>query len=404
NIALNNSGTAFEEGPTVSGNISFINGIFFVPRFDTKPALMPSIKFNLICELAEDLSLSGGFLGRSFWAGLANTFNLNIAKTVMPLIITGSLNSINIANKIFFIDGSVNFFDKIFNLMTQDDQKQFYKNSTLKITENYLTFSQQNINENSKKSQLVPILNIKALNIIENTSTNNLNIKNIGLIINIDGSIYNLNSISFEKYNLGPTLIKPYNPILIKKIKLSSTFTDTDPNDLRELLNLLMPDILVNPEQYMSDISKYGFESDKTKKLISDLGSRQIDLWTKNMLRPLEKQLAKNIGAYDVRFDYNLGGQILNSLMGGTKERTKGNVGMSIVTRLLSDQLFLRVRTDLEFSSESRQIVSSARLSEIALTYYLLSNLSLNYSNRRNTKTDDYQLLPHYSIDWSYEF
>ncbi len=400
-------GTENEEGPTVSGNIKFTNGIFYIPKITEKQSDSFPLKFNLFCHINDDVAISGGFLGQDLLAGFANTFNLNIAKTTIPLKIKGSLNTLNIENKIYFVDGSVNFLDKVFTLMNENEQAQFYKEDPLKITKNSLSFSLEYL-KNTLKPKLIPILNLKAFTLISadepNSATGNITTKakNLGVIITFNGSIYNLTSITFDEFDLGNQTNYPYiNPLFMKSLRLKSAYQDNNNEEIQDIIAILMPDFLINSDRYF----KFGYEGDKTKTLISNLGARQFDLWTQKFLRPIEKKLAKDMGLSDLHFDYNFGKQLLDALLGNTQNnKSNPSVGVTLATRLLSDQLFLRVKTDMEFSAETRQIVSSARLSEITLTYYILNNLSASFSNQRDTRTDTYRLIPHYSLDWSLEY
>ncbi|MFC1771651.1 hypothetical protein ACFLZV_07180, partial [Candidatus Margulisiibacteriota bacterium] len=161
--------------------------------------------------------------------------------------------------------------------------------------------------------------------------------------------------------------------------------------DSRAVLELLMPEFLIQDES-----SSEG--SSKTRQVLEDIGVSQVNaLFRRQLMRPLEKQLAKNIGLYDLKVNYNVGRALLSNI----SEDSPGeeNFGVDLITNLLSDQLFVRVRTNLEASSEESQS-DTFIISGIELTYYIWSSLSISYSNIRENK----QVRHRSSLKYRYEF
>ena len=158
---------------------------------------------------------------------------------------------------------------------------------------------------------------------------------------------------------------------------------------------MLLPDLIRSGyyQQLHDDLDK-----DRTKKLLTHVGGKQINVWARSYLRPIEKDIARNIGLYDFRVDYNVGSAILNS--NDPYDQTR-SVGFNFISNLFSDQLFLRVKTNLDLS-ENRALTDKFRFTEFELNYFILRNLSFNFSNISDVGTQVYK--PVYSIKFTHEF
>ncbi|NQY75486.1 MAG: hypothetical protein HRT90_12145, partial [Candidatus Margulisbacteria bacterium] len=321
--------------------------------------------------------------GDTVLAGLANNSYLELKETLIPLDITGSLNSPIILNSLTFSEGSTNMLNHVFELLTPQQMRSFYRERTDISQEHVLSFTSES-NVNSGKRKLIPILDLHALAIIEaeNTSTSDIlesSPEVYGVIIVFDGPITDIESISFEKY----AVQNPDSPNLTAELINTYRFSDQDgagrSGKFEEILDTL-------------NLKKGG---------IAGIGEQQINLLVRKQVRPVEKQVAKGLGLYDVRIDYNVGGAILGSL-DGEDNASSDKLGVNLISNLYNDQVFLRVKTDLELGAESRETNRNLHISELELTYYLRRNLSLNFTNIRDKSTEGFK--PRYSLKYSYEF
>ena len=116
-------------------------------------------------------------------------------------------------------------------------------------------------------------------------------------------------------------------------------------SDITELLQLLIPEI------YLDD-SVAGFQT---------IGETQINtLIRRSILRPLEKNLAKQIGLNDLKINYNLGEKIIAG--------TDSTLGLQFMKHILSDRLILNLSTQMDLSEDNNSNqANSMELSEIKL-------------------------------------
>lgn len=404
--AMQTIGTSMEQGPVISANIQLANGSIAVPKLTLGAASQPkpSLMLNLQALISQDVMIEGSLLGDGFLAGLANTFTLKLTESSQSVKVSGSLNAPKIDNSLGLDSGEVNILNRTFTLLSVSDQKNYYKDRPDKIEKNVLSFTTQSI-EGTPKYRLVPILNLKALTEVERddtasttTTTGNITtvsstVKKIykGIIIRFEGAIYELKSLYFDTYQLGNPQDKNREITPLKEYMLVGTAKGYNNQEILELLKLLMPDVLVTGE---------------TKQFINDLGPRQINLWAKNFLRPIEKNIAQRIGIIDdFQLEYNVGNQLLNSTsqalgirnqQGNSYGKEERLLGINMIKNL-SDQLVLKGVTKIDTKSQG-----PTKVTQLELTYYIFKNLSLNFSNER--EYDDADLKPKISIKGSYEF
>ena len=170
------------------------------------------------------------------------------------------------------------------------------------------------------------------------------------------------------------------------------------------MARMLIPDLFENPE-----FGEKGLETQESKRLIRELSETQLNsLIRSKILRPIEKEIARNIGLYDLQLDYNVGRSLIKGIGNtigytGLGQENK-NLGLNLITKLFSDQLFLLIKTDLDLETETTSTLDNIDLlSEIELTYYLLKkrNLSLNYFN---AKEDVNVRKSKISLKYTYEY
>ena len=154
--------------------------------------------------------------------------------------------------------------------------------------------------------------------------------------------------------------------------------------------SLAITEELLIPEVYL-DESASGFQT---------IGEAQINtLVRRSILRPLEKNIAKQIGLNDLKIHYNLGKKIISG--------TDSTLGFQFIKHIFSDRLVLNLSTQMDLSEDQASAqANTMELSEIKLSYYLLKNknLSLNYSNYKNQLDENETYLSKFSMRYDYEY
>jgi hypothetical protein len=396
--------TEKEKGPLLSANLNLSSGEIVLPTLEKKE-LRPSFLLDINCNIKRDIGIGGSLFGEGV-GNIFNMFDLSLEETEDPLLITGTLNAPSIKNNIVFYDGSINLFNRSFELLIPEKQRLFYQDDPTRVRDNSLSFTRQRIN-GSNKMRIVPVFDVAAVTIIENIiTTENLQTEDPYkyVVINVKGPIYDLKNFKIEEY--GGIDPEPKSDITLRNTydfsrsgagqvgdsQAVSTQVGTAGRNAEAVAKLLMPEILDR------DSNGTTGDRDQTSQLLGDIGESQLNaLFRRGLMRPLEKQLARKIGLYDLKVDYNVGGALLKNISGD--DRSEENIGLDLITNLLSDQLFLRVKTDIETSSEENML-DTFRISEIELTYYIWRQLSINYANLREDEKVKYRT----SLQYSYEF
>ncbi len=371
-----------EIGPVLSGHVALSNAEIALPSLGKKTP-KPSFLLNLECAIQSDVSLSGSLLGDDVFADLGNKFQLTFLETPTDVKISGSLNTPKLQNTLAFSEGIVDLFNREFTLLTTDKQKAYYPGNETQAHRNTLALSTQE-DKDTGIIRNIPILDIAAVTIVEKTTTSSVSSrgsdpdsdKDKHIIAIIKGSIYNIDSLSFDKFTYST------------KPDFKANYTA---QDLSKVLEILAPDFfdIANSRQV---------NSDQTKRIISQIGETGVNTALRyKLIRPIEKNIAKNIGLSDLRFDYNVGSALFGAANIQGVGNVNSNVGLSMIKNLVSDQLSLRIKTNLDLKGQT-----DAQVSEWELTYNLYKHLSMNYSNVRETLGAEFK--PKVSLKYSYDY
>ena len=99
-------------------------------------------------------------------------------------------------------------------------------------------------------------------------------------------------------------------------------------------LNLLLPKIITNSED--SNLTSYG--------------RQRINSFIRSSIRPYERRIAKRIGLYDFRLNYDFGRTILSSAEEDLVSQDL--LGVQLVSNLYRERLFLTLKSDVNLSSD----------------------------------------------------
>lgn len=416
--------TAREIGPVVSGKVSIFDGNVTAPKFSQKKP-KPSFLFDVTADIGKEVSLSGGLFEGGLGA-LAGSVNLDFAENQQDIHIKGSTNSPMVAEAIGFSSGDFQFFSRNFEILTPQQQQQFSKAGAFQQSPNTVRLDTE-VDPKTAKRSFVPQFNMAAATIIEPlisvTPTDNTTGGLAGqdtnyraVLAHISGPAYSLQAWQFTEYNVedpdkqyrfADNRLDNWRITSVASYEFSNTrgssSSDSD-SGIQHLIQVLMPGYY---KDVIDDFAKDNFQSDKTKKLISFYGERQINSVFHQSIRPSERALAQQLGLVDVRVNYDLGNTLLKSASDITGYqglgRTEQNLGVDFVSRFFVDQMFLRVQTNLDLTGEhSSGLGDNVRVSELELSYFPFKNsLSLNVANVR--KAND-EFRPRYSLRYSYEF
>jgi hypothetical protein len=362
-------------GVQINADIMLSNGTLFIPKLK-KETHYPMIGLNVTTNIETNVSLYGEFIGSGFLAGIAT--NLDLQSTQRPLMVTGSLNSPLIKNELFIQSGVLDIFNRSFDIIPTITIQRYLPDGDDSLITNSISFS----NQASESGEIasVPHINLASLTIIdpqEITSDNGerssdpLLYDHLAMIIS--GPLNKLEKITFNHFK-SPSIDSFSGNLEFKKRYYLPTDSDQttilDKTDTQEILKIVMPELFLD-------------KAINSEDLISRFGENKINLLLKkNILRPIEKSISNKIGVYDLRIDYNVGQHIINT-NSSDKEQ---NIGFSIIQKILSDQLFLRVKTNIDMNSSEKRKTNTVDISEMELSYYLLKkrNLSINYANIRD--------------------
>ena len=107
--------------------------------------------------------------------------------------------------------------------------------------------------------------------------------------------------------------------------------------------------------------------------------------------------MAKNIGLYDVRIDYNMG----EKLFGTSRQSKTDLLGVNFVSNLMAEKLFLRLKTDVDVSSESQQ--RGLQFTEFEINYYIFKQMTINFYNIQEYGSNA-EFSPRFSLKFSHAF
>lgn len=372
-----------ETGPVFSGRMTLENAEIAMPTF-AKKTPKPSILLNISTAVQNDVTIVGSLFGDDLLSGIANTFQLSMAPTVADVKVSGSLNTPKMTQALSFSEGTVGLFNREFTLLSVDKQQDYYPGSELKSHKNTLSLTTLE-DPAAGVIRIFPVLDILAVTVVEKTATSSTTKtsdpdanKDKHVVVLIKGPLYNPKSFTFDKFVNDDT-----------KLRFEATYGI---QDLSTVLEVLMPDFY--------EIAYSGqVNSDQTKRFLSQVGETGVNSVIRSkVIRPIEKQVAHNIGVTDFQLDYNVGSALFGAAnLQGNNSSVPSSLGVNVIKSLLSDQLLLRVKTNLDLKGQT-----DAQVSEWELTYYFLRHFSLNYSQIRETLGAPFK--PKLSLKYGYDY
>jgi hypothetical protein len=387
----NRLATDTEDGPVISGDVHFSNGEVVVPTLGKRNP-KPSFLLDINCTIKKDVTLTGSLIDQD----LLNTFGVELDPTSVVLL--GSLNYPKPQTSLTFGDGSVKIFNRIFTLLSTDKQRIYFAGKQYKTLRNTVSFT---VREDKALGELknVPSLELIAYTVIDPDPADIALRPNDPdaskykhILVSINGPIYDLSSYTFDKYVSDINIPRDQKVTFRTTASLSNSVDSTGAREFDKAIEMLLPDLY--------DTTGTSRLDSQTTRVLNKLSESQLNTVIRQQIRPIEKQIAKNIGIYDIKVDYNAGGALLKATNIQGFGADNPSLGVNFFQNLLSDQLFLRVKTNLD--SKTQKTDSAFQISEVELTYYFYRNLSANYSNVLNDNGIDYRSKA--ALKYRYEF
>lgn len=369
-----------EVGPVLKADLSMFNGEIPLPD-NGKRNLKPSILLNARTYISKDVRISGGDFAKGAISSLVNNIDIYLKENKNPLLIKGSLNTVIIDGNLEFQSGEIVFLNKSFLLMDQAQQEKYFEKGNIK--RNNVEFVSE-FDEEQNRRRVKPVFHMVAITDVDRTEvevTANESIDTqptskqnepYSMIFMLDGSVMDPMGMSlyFYKDTAPSPELEPGYPYVIGKLTYEQ---------LQEITRYLFP--VLDPKFY-EELFTSGFEGAKTKQVLSSISEMQINTLLARQLRPLERELAENIGLYDLKFNYNLGKNLNKAIFGKTdtapeEKDTATGVGVDFAFKLFFDRLFVKIKTQLDQVKTTDDVVK-----EYELTLAILEWLSLNYNNR----------------------
>ena len=368
--------------PKLQTTISISDSEVFLPN-NQKPLPIP-LFLDLTVNISDDVIFSGPIFGNDFFGIFAD---LDFDQTKSPIFIRGPFNNVDISNQLPISSGLLTILNKNFTIL-EPSQQQIYANTGSILLNGVMMTSTMSSNG---ASVLTPLLSLKALYVKENdiTAPDNESLPYSHIIMSIDDTVSSIGTIYFDVFESNTNIPSNISELtFIKRYTISNdNFSDSTSmadSDVIELLQLLIPEVYL----------------DESASGLQTIGEAQINtLVRRSILRPLEKNIAKQIGLNDLKIHYNLGKKIISG--------TDSTLGFQFIKHIFSDRLVLNLSTQMDLSEDQASAqANTMELSEIKLSYYLLKNknLSLNYSNYKNQLDENETYLSKFSMRYDYEY
>ena len=358
----------------LAGKIDFNDGIIYLPKGGVSAPAASSgagpvpLNFNLIFNLKKNVYLTAG---DALTLDLNSIF-INLEMSGKEITLAGTLSDPRLYGKVLFNQGSVSILNREFNLLTEDQQKQFYPNDVDKVSENYAQFNGLGV---------MPYLKLHARVDVETPDDSNPGkYKSVTIVSNIDGNLQaqeesNKLNIGFDAFTLDQTKV-PAEMVL-------ANYSDQD------IKVLILPD-------YIRTLTGAQKGEVNTNSVVADyLNSRLQSL----VFRNLERGIEKTLGLESLTLEYNFGDDIRHAL--GVQDSQKSGVGVGFVKGFF-DKFYIDVRYS---QGEVLNPESSAQESlNYQITYKLTSIWSLVYYSEPATVYDPNSGYYKYTLRAGYYF
>ncbi len=379
-----------EVGPLITGGFKLYEGTVYVSG-ESSDVPLPMMIVSSNVTMGSDVDVSGGAVGRGLLAGI--TLDADLVEMAEPMRMSGTLNRPFFHGEFILAEGDIQMFSRSFELLKQNQQHRYLFEGLQDAKENSVAFIKKNTDSGPK---IVPVIQLMAVATVEEITdvSANVDVDDFAydhMTLSMRGPLDELKSLKFNHFtsrtdDLSSGELSYKNTYYIP---LGSSVKDVErETDAKEILTILMPELFEGE----------GFESDA---FFTQLSENKVNLIArKGLFRPIEKELASLVGLYDFRIDYNVGQDLFRA-----DEDVNRELGLSVIQQILSEQLFLRIKTNIDLEPDDQESDQNVDISEIELTYFLLKNrnLSLNYANVKDDLSQQ-DFRPKLSLRFSHDF
>ena len=217
-----------------------------------------------------------------------------------------------------------------------------------------------------------------------------------GILLSLRGSVYDMSTIRFDQFKQQDEDPMKGNIEFEREYSLS---TESGVGDTTTALDTMEVFKIIVPELYTTDFAE------QSEQLLNVYGENQINsFFRRQLLRPIERQVASRLNIESFKIDYNLGKAVLKGVSEFTDFENLGSeqniLGLSF-SKLLTDQLFVNFRTNLDLRTSQVEGNNSETQSELELRYYLLNDLFVNVINLQQEGREDETK---FSLKFRYEY
>jgi hypothetical protein len=382
---------AQEAAPLLTGAVDMLGGTWTLPPLGDRKKRRMAMHLDLAIHMKSDLRVMGQLVGgTNALTTLLSDIDLEVEPGNEAFYLKGTLYHPRPAGTLKVRQGALSMLNHKFDIVNPSDQKYFFSSDISRILDNSIAFDTGKLNVQSsdelQRQWIVPYFRLIAKTQIDaETVSQNLGESSLYdriVLVRLEGSPFDDAGVVFEQYQLVNQKPEPLGESVVMQAK-------EDQKKLTQLLTLLNPGTYY--AELLTEFQKEGVNSQRTRSLLANMTETQVNRVFRSMLRPVERDLARTMGLYDITLDYNLGSGV-NEALGlsktneGDDENESGDtetvLGIKLVENLLSDRLFVTLKTEIQRQQESD--VTSLQLSKYLITYYLTSWLTFNYSNKQN--------------------
>ena len=416
-------------GPLLTGSASLANGSFYLFKLEKAPSVRS--EKNLAIQLDINLSarndvrvLTGDSLLLSGeFSSFFNQINVTLRDESPPIKISGSTNFLHVDGRIFLAEGYISFINRKFSLLdTREQERYFLSQPQHRPQENYLEFV---VTEKFKLDpQIVLVAQTTVYNTIQATASAladeqeptepQLITTESDYLAFIDGSIFDLSSITFERYQReGMNYVLDGEPYVLRDPVTGKTI---DQYRFQELTYDISPSFIKSAISMARGTGTQTMD-DATRETFRDLTITEINLLMRSLLKPAERAAAEWTGLYDVRIKRDFG-QDAARLANLDKQQQLAEedpevilpeketlFGLELVKELWRERLFFSLDTNIDRNLQTKRLnvtVNAYKLTWKIIKNYFIDELSLNAGNELDILQEEY--VPVLSLELLHSF
>ena len=378
--------TEKEKGPVFKTKAFAESGVYRLPLglagkglTDPKPPILLDIRMSLGKDIQIAQKSNEQDINRWF-----TNINIVFEERAELLKVQGSLNTIDSEGIFKFSGGRIIFMNKIFNLMDRQKQREIFGAGSAEIGDNIVEVKMEQHPVFTEKRKATPYFNIKTFSEVQKpvTVTGSTTYEDHLFVIFIKGPMNDLSSFSIEHYKKGDSGYA----LAQARIYLS----DMTPEQMDTVISYLVPAVF-RPDFYKSIMKDGLADNQEANAMLREYSASQINLWIDQQLQPFEKEIARNMGLYDVNIKHDLGGELVNATKVFQHREDKvfneaqdNSLSVEYVKDFLFKRFFVKVKTGIS-QDPTKPLLN---MSQYELAWLLNDYLSLNYGNYNLNSVD----------------